>query len=277
MTDFDYTHIATAYLIIGTIGFIVNTIVIYIKCHEKKHYSNITYSMMIQLATADNVALTANTWCGAVFIYAPQLKCEPVERLFGFCSFFAWYSASYFLCFIAFTRFICITKREATSNQYFGRKMKFFMILMPWSICFAYYSSFLWWPDVPLARWYDNKVSWDFNVDESSFGRWLVYQNIVSNSLCVVVQVAFNGLTLKWLRKERNAILTLSQTKNRRRETKLFFQCFVNCCFFAGTFTMFMSCNSLMTGEYGVAPYLIMSFTWIMHHCANSIIYFLMN
>uniref|UniRef100_A0A915L1K9 G-protein coupled receptors family 1 profile domain-containing protein n=1 Tax=Romanomermis culicivorax TaxID=13658 RepID=A0A915L1K9_ROMCU len=271
-----HINVAILYLIVGIAGFTANTVVMYIKTKYKKHYSNITYVFMIQLAAADNFVLSANALCGSLLLFFPQLNFWPVQRIFGFFSLYGWYVGSLFLCFVAFSRYISITRNEKVA-VYFSPKIKTILIIFPWALCFAYYSSFLWYPGVLLVKWEEDKVSWDFNSSESYFGYILGWQNVANSMTCIIVQIIFNCSTLYWLRKTRNTVLSVDQTKNRRRETKLFAQCFINCCLFAGAFLLFMSLNTALGGIDSLTLYLTMSLVWMMHHCANPVIYFMIN
>uniref|UniRef100_A0A915IQC0 G-protein coupled receptors family 1 profile domain-containing protein n=1 Tax=Romanomermis culicivorax TaxID=13658 RepID=A0A915IQC0_ROMCU len=269
--------IAVIYLTIGLIGFIANLIVIYVKSTHKKTYSNITYTFMVQVSVADNFALSATSFCGSLFLTFPQFQCPILNRLFGFFALGAWYAASFFLCFVAFSRFVSITK-PAKVDLYFAPKIKWAMIVGAWLFCGGYYSCLLWYPQL-LFKWISEKVSWEFNVDQvSPFVTIVIWQNAVINTICMLTQIIFNAMTLRWLQKSRKTILTIDQKKNRRRETKLFVQCLVNSCLYSVTFLLFQSLNFLL--EFGIenfALYFVMSLAWILHHSANPIIYFVIN
>uniref|UniRef100_A0A915IFZ1 G-protein coupled receptors family 1 profile domain-containing protein n=1 Tax=Romanomermis culicivorax TaxID=13658 RepID=A0A915IFZ1_ROMCU len=280
------SYIPSIYITLGAFGIGLNAMVVFIKCKLfVKHYNNVTYIFMINLAIADVLALMVIAMGSAGMLLLPQyLFRKTLNKIMGYSLAVGWYVGSYFLCLITLSRFVAVTKSEEM-HVYFSDRNKKLAMIGPWIGCLVGYCLILFYP-YHVIRFFPEKATWDFDVAPSVFVLILSYENAINNNLCVVFQVYFNARTLLWLRRtQKNMAINLDQRRNRNREVKLFVQCFISSCMYAATAISFAFLNVKIPPfkEHEIIDmrsliwYFSMAVAWIFHHSTNSMIYFILN
>uniref|UniRef100_A0A915JAJ8 7TM GPCR serpentine receptor class x (Srx) domain-containing protein n=1 Tax=Romanomermis culicivorax TaxID=13658 RepID=A0A915JAJ8_ROMCU len=124
-----------------------------------------------------------------------------------------------------------------------------------------------------------DKVSWDYNVNESLIGNFFSYVNVFANCSCIAIQCYYNTKSFIWLKTTQQRLVTQDQKRIRDREKKLFIQCFVTCCLYATVVLMFIVLNHrvLLAGDESLSIYVLFNLMWILHHSLNAIVYLILN
>lgn len=136
--------IGIVYLLVSTIGMTVNILVIYLKTKFRKdHYSNVTFRFMILLAISDSMALFVVGFMGGFMVFFPSIQTDIVFRFCGYIIGIGWYSGSFFLAIISFSRYVAIAQYEKLAFYFTEKRLKWISIF-PWVFYMVYFSTSFW-------------------------------------------------------------------------------------------------------------------------------------
>lgn len=261
------------YIFLGFFGIFLNLLAAFLMFNNKTTNQNLTYLLMINLSIADAIVLLSIAFYAGLHCLL-KIDIEIVDRIFGWIVAVGWYPGCMFFVGIAFARWVAITQPPRLHGRMRKRHILIF-VLFCWFVSASFYSCMIFYPNT-LFIWYNDYFSWGFDEESSFFGYYLQKQNTATNILFAVLQTLFNVKTIVWLRRTRNQALSISESKNRKREVKLFLQCLANGIAFVSAavmYALFYAVSKYATSTH----FLFMHFAWIFHHLVNPIIYFCFN
>lgn len=267
------TVVGWFYVFLGTLGITANILVTFLFLSDRIMRRNVTYIFMINLAIADATVLSSNAFYAGVHCLV-NINNETVDRIMAWIIAVGWYPGCLFFSIIAFTRWVALARPDKKLT-YFTKKKLSMCIIVPWVVCSLFYLCFIFYPKT-LFVWFPSYFTWGFDEESSYLGFYLQKQNTSTNILFALIEFYFNVKTLIYIRNTQKLIRNLCETTIRRREVKLFAQCFVTGCIFISAaimYAVFYAIRKYAKPEH----FLMMHIFWVMHHLINPFIYFSMN
>uniref|UniRef100_A0A915HG59 7TM GPCR serpentine receptor class x (Srx) domain-containing protein n=1 Tax=Romanomermis culicivorax TaxID=13658 RepID=A0A915HG59_ROMCU len=121
-------------------------------------------------------------------------------------------------------------------------------------------------------------MTWGNDLENGSLGKYWMFVTMVGDFTALFFVLCFNSWSLLWLYKTRKQVQNVDQAVMRKREVKLFIQCFISGCCFFGIIGPFLILNILTGGtKHSIFLYLGMDVAWIFHHSLNPFIYIILN
>lgn len=264
--------VGVAYIITGTVGLIAN-ITCAILIAKNKELRNASYFYMINLCIADAILLLPIAIYLGIVVILNNNSCDYCERVFNLFLQISWYPGGCFFVLVSLTRFIML-KYSHLNKKIFTKRFMVVSISLPW-LCFGALSSMNLFYSKTIGMTFPFLYTWGLNTDHT-YGEFMAWYNLSHDMLCSFINCCFNVGSILWIRNSRKQIQSMDTTNSRKREIKLFIQCFITSMFYVTVCVMYAIVFKV---AQIMAPYhfMICHSLWILNHCVSPFIYFAFN
>lgn len=264
--------VGISYLLVGLFGIFTNLLCSYLITINKE-FRNASYVYIINLNIADAIVLLPiAVYLGLIEINS-NFQCNLCDRIFHSFIQIGWWPSGCYFVLISFTRLVVLKYRHY-NKVIFSKKFLIATSAIPWIVYSMVGLFSLMYPKI-TGIVYPDLFTWGIN-QQHLCGITVAYYNVIHSMLCSLVNCCFNVISLIWIRRTRNRILSTHRSKSRKKEIKLFFQCLITSSFYVGACVMY---TIVFRFAHLMLPvhFLITHCIWILHHCISPVIYFTLN
>lgn len=230
-----HIFVSVAYIVESTPIMIINILLISCMIYERKNFKHNFYFYTFNIILADTLSLLGSGLYTSLCIFFKTNFHDMIERFISIIIDIGWYSKSWFLVFMAFSRFNIFRKKQLMSNHPPSTSTYVICIsvwLLYCCVCFLY----LWPPyKVYIIDW-KNLFTWYYDI-KYTYGYIMDIYSIVHNIVVSILLLVFNLSTIFILFKQRKvqigAINSDPQYQTRKRAEKvLYLQCLLSSAYF---------------------------------------------